>query len=260
MTVAETVVEYEPRGAVSVHLNRMKGPRRPLRTAPGHGDHLMRGALVAQRTCTVDGCDRDRVYRFYCEPHYRRWKRNGDPGAASFRKVGQGAPVCSFGGCGRPTRTAALCAAHYLQKFHGRDLIPLLERPDTTARDEHGRKPCTACGEWLPTSSFYSNPKTRDRLSSWCRGCQRHRALLKSYGISMDEYREMLAGQGGVCAICGGVNKDGRQLFVDHDHATGEVRGLLCNLCNRGIGNMRDSIELLQGAIEYLARVGLARE
>lgn len=64
----------------------------------------------------------------------------------------------------------------------------------------------------------------------------------------------MLVDQNGACAICGGVNKDGRKLFVDHDHATGQVRGLLCNLCNRGIGNMRDSIKLLRAAADYLER------
>jgi hypothetical protein len=161
---------------------------------------------------------------------------------------------CTFDGCGRPGRTSGLCAAHYLQKFHGRELAALIDRPDTTARDENGRKPCKTCGEWQPTDQFYRNPKTRDRLSTWCRSCQKNSVLQKSYGISVLEYERLLVGQAGVCAICGGTNKDGRKLFVDHDHNTGAVRGLLCNLCNRGIGNMRDSITLLEAAIDYLKR------
>ena len=56
-----------------------------------------------------------------------------------------------------------------------------------------------------------------------------------------------------VCAICGNVrSSDGRALAVDHDHVTGEVRGLLCNFCNRGIGMFRDNPRLLGRAALYL--------
>lgn len=60
----------------------------------------------------------------------------------------------------------------------------------------------------------------------------------------------MLAEQDGRCKICGQLKK----LNVDHDHATGEVRGLLCHGCNVGIGFFRDSPELLRSAIDYLVR------
>lgn len=64
----------------------------------------------------------------------------------------------------------------------------------------------------------------------------------------------LLDAQGGVCAICGN-DEDGtgqRQLSVDHGHETGAVRGLLCNRCNPMLGYARDSIAVLQAAIEYL--------
>lgn len=211
---------------------------------------------MANTTCAVDGCERRRSYRLYCHAHYRRWKRTGEPGAADLRSTYTGPPTCSFEGCGRGRRTLGLCAAHYLQSFHGKELTPIRNRPDTVARDAQGRKQCTVCTDWLPTDRFYRHAKTRDGLTTKCIGCTRSDALRRGYGIVLDQYAEMLTSQNGVCAICGGVNRDGRKLFVDHDHGTGKVRGLLCNLCNRGIGNLRDSVDLLEAAIRYLNEHG----
>lgn len=56
--------------------------------------------------------------------------------------------------------------------------------------------------------------------------------LLRAYGITMARYEDMWLWQGGRCAICQGTNKSGHALAVDHDHATGVVRGLLCVRCN----------------------------
>lgn len=70
------------------------------------------------------------------------------------------------------------------------------------------------------------------------------------YGITSEEYHRYLIEQGGVCAICGG-NRSGKQLAVDHDHATGEVYGLLCQKCNVGLGYFVDNSEWLRKAAEY---------
>jgi hypothetical protein len=64
----------------------------------------------------------------------------------------------------------------------------------------------------------------------------------------------MLKDQNGGCYICGKVPDDKRALDIDHDHATGKVRGLLCSNHNRGIGLLDDDISLLAKAIQYLAR------
>jgi len=76
--------------------------------------------------------------------------------------------------------------------------------------------------------------------------------LKRLYGISYKEYLVMLDAQGGRCAICATENSGKRAFAVDHCHDTGAVRGLLCGNCNAGIGNLKDSKELLQRAIEYL--------
>jgi hypothetical protein len=61
-----------------------------------------------------------------------------------------------------------------------------------------------------------------------------------------------LAAQGGGCAICGRPPTESRQLDIDHDHRTGEVRGLVCNPCNQGLGLFRDDPFLIMAAATYV--------
>lgn len=72
------------------------------------------------------------------------------------------------------------------------------------------------------------------------------------YGITNEQYEAKLLEQKSVCAICGGINKSGRRLHIDHNHKTGDVRGLLCFGCNGGLGGFRDNQTLLKKAIDYL--------
>jgi len=80
--------------------------------------------------------------------------------------------------------------------------------------------------------------------------------LLKKYKITMNDYIGLLERQNGVCAICKETCKSGRYLAVDHCHETGKIRGLLCLECNRGIGALKDSVSLLECAINYLVSHG----
>ena len=83
-------------------------------------------------------------------------------------------------------------------------------------------------------------------------------AMLKhKYGLSIEQYDRMFLEQNGVCAICGNPpaptgKPQQTRLHVDHDHQTGQIRGLLCRACNHGIGSLRDSTAILQSAISYL--------
>ncbi len=81
--------------------------------------------------------------------------------------------------------------------------------------------------------------------------------LLSHYGITLADFNAMRESQGGVCAICRekptkGQTKVCGGLYVDHDHDTGAVRGLLCTNCNQGLGHLKDDVTRLQNAIEYL--------
>src|SRR3990167_6199459 len=80
----------------------------------------------------------------------------------------------------------------------------------------------------------------------------RHWKKKRKYGISLIGTNELLVMQGGLCAICG---KDIKNNFhIDHDHLSKKVRGLLCPGCNIGIGHLKESIPVLNGAIAYIQK------
>lgn len=97
--------------------------------------------------------------------------------------------------------------------------------------------------------------KRKPRTATAARKARRassHGTRIKAtYGITKAEYASLFESQGRVCAICGG--KRSYNLAVDHCHATGEVRGLLCKQCNnRLLPTVKDSVPLLMRAIDYL--------
>ena len=135
------------------------------------------------------------------------------------------------------------------------------------------RNDCKACNLAAAAARHKANPQpARDRARRWKqenpeRDAARQRAyresgrksisdrrsyLKRTYGISLEQYDEMLAAQGGVCAICGCTPRDDISLHVDHDHTTGEIRGLTCFRCNNSLGDLNDDPRRLRRAIEYL--------
>ena len=83
-------------------------------------------------------------------------------------------------------------------------------------------------------------------------------SIKKKYGISLDEYNEILASQNNECCICGTNDPGGpgSTFTVDHNHKTEEVRGLLCSNCNRGLGFFKDNPDHLFAATKYLIERG----
>lgn len=81
--------------------------------------------------------------------------------------------------------------------------------------------------------------------------------LKRVYGITLDQYMSLLTNQGGCCAVCRRDHKMfNRRLSVDHNHETGEIRGLLCLLCNyRLVGRHKQGV-LLRSAADYLDKPG----
>lgn len=99
-------------------------------------------------------------------------------------------------------------------------------------------------------------PRKIDQESS---RTSRHNHLRDNYKISLEQYETMFAEQKGLCAICGKpessvFHKTGlpKPLCVDHDHATGKIRKLLCHRCNAGLGYFGESPEIMTAAIQYL--------
>ncbi len=126
---------------------------------------------------------------------------------------------------------------------------------------------CARCEQTKSADDFYQNVRHCDHLSTYCKLCtaalrtnyskeERRNFMLKcNYGVSGAQVDQMLVEQGGKCAICGTTtpgNSNVSHFSVDHDHVTGEVRGLLCEKCNRGLGHYDDSPALLEAAARYL--------
>lgn len=93
---------------------------------------------------------------------------------------------------------------------------------------------------------YHEDPEYRAQVLEYSKWARRER----EFGITREAYAEMEAVQGGRCAICGEVPE--KSLHIDHDHKTGQVRGLLCGHCNRGLGLFRDDPDRLKAAARYL--------
>lgn len=95
------------------------------------------------------------------------------------------------------------------------------------------------------------------------RRIQKNSDLKKKYGITLLQYEALVAECGNECAVCkGGPSGVGRAgiLYVDHDHATGDVRALLCAKCNIMLGGSRDNPETLEAGAAYLRKHAVKRE
>jgi ferredoxin-like protein FixX len=124
---------------------------------------------------------------------------------------------------------------------------------------------CTHCSVTKPAEAFRVNLRSPHRVRiAWCVEChtiavrqayrrRKDRYLQERYGITQQQYDSMLTGQGGGCAICGGLIGDGKDLHVDHCHKSGRVRGLLCYKCNTAIGMLNDDPAQALRLADYLS-------
>jgi hypothetical protein len=96
-------------------------------------------------------------------------------------------------------------------------------------------------------SEWQKNNRDKLRVTS-----RRYR-LKKNFGLTEDQYNQLLEKQSGKCAICKVSNNSQKYFPVDHDHITGKVRGLLCISCNMALGKFRDSKEIVKAALDYLS-------
>ena len=78
------------------------------------------------------------------------------------------------------------------------------------------------------------------------------------YGITFNDKLEMIYKQNNKCAVCGDVFDGYKNAFVDHNHFTNQVRGILCKRCNFAIGNSRENILILESIIKYLKKWNMA--
>lgn len=202
-------------------------------------------------TCEAPGCERNAHAEGLCAKHSWRLRRHGDvelPAKEWTIVLGEdGQPLCSVDGCGRRARGRGMCTLHYQRwKAHESVELPARQPVPIPHGTLHGYR--------------YHNCRCDECMA---RKRQYHRGvmLMKKYGVSADDYDQMLAEQGGVCALCGcaEIAIDRRYntpmaMPVDHDHVTGKVRAILCGSCNRGIGQLKESPDLLRAAADYIER------
>lgn len=154
--------------------------------------------------------------------------------------------------------------------------------------EQHDTKYCSGCRTVKPLTEFSSWLGGRKERNHYCYDCANKRGRnpdlralrckreavrrqqlpktharnhnLKRFSLNQEQYEMLLKEQAGVCAICqkpettrhnGGTTSS---LAVDHDHATGKIRGLLCSRCNPGLGYFKDDPVLLSNAIRYIER------
>lgn len=126
-----------------------------------------------------------------------------------------------------------------------------------------GTKICSTCKIWKSTEEFYQSKISYTGFAYVCKPCTKIEAKefrdtvgpefkqrislnhkFRNYGLTPDQVANLPK----ECEICGETNN----LHIDHEHATGLVRGILCGGCNRGIGMLRENISSIQSAIQYL--------
>ena len=141
-------------------------------------------------------------------------------------------------------------------------------------------KTCTICKTEKPFDNFWPDRRRKNGLMARCKSCNteqgrayraahpnlgktiyartktetRERHLVRKYGVNLMDYAAMLSTQGGKCAICRASEEDQFKgvFHVDHCHATGKVRGLLCRGCNHMLGVVGDDPKILLRAVKYL--------
>lgn len=190
-------------------------------------------------TCTVPGCTRKHKAAGYCATHYAQHFR-GKPLVPIRARERNHAPTCSEPECAAPVKAKGLCKMHYARLLrHGFTRNPDRKKPF---------QPCLIegcdCNRYAGGLCNQHYQRERDAAV---------------YGMTLSDLAQVLLSQGSVCAICGqppeAVNgKSGKvvDFHMDHDHATGKFRGLLCAHCNRAIGLLNDSPDTLRRAAAYL--------
>ena len=134
-------------------------------------------------------------------------------------------------------------------------------------------KPCRDCGEVKPLDEFNKDAKAKDGRRAYCKPCHSARSmswekanpekraksvrrhnLKRRYGITVEQFDELFAKQGGRCACCGAPEPGGTGWQVDHCHDSNELRGILCHSCNVGIGHLGDNVDGVWQAMLYLVK------
>lgn len=171
-----------------------------------------------KKICIFDGCDRQHKASGYCATHYVQHKR-GDV----LKPLKRTLKRCSFNGCTNDMSSSGYCRPHYQQHVAGNGMREVLEKQINAG------KICEVIS--------CDNPAHAKGL---CKTC--YNRFLK-YDITKEE----LISLDYVCEVCGAAT----WLHIDHDHNTGNVRGVLCHPCNTSLGQLKEDPDRIMRLADY---------
>lgn len=252
---------------------------------------------MEQPTCIIDGCSRPvRIKsRGLCSRHYDRFLRYGDPvkfppgryhdnqgrecakclkyqSWENFSVLTPGCPNGRHSYCNvcrkaydaerryakRAETNAASRAARVADPERARELDRKKYQQNRANRIAQARQAYARDPEAMREAARRYRAAHPERVA-----ITRIRSVAKSYGLDPDLIEDHFRSHGGLCDICGHHPAERHlkmnRLVIDHDHRTGQFRGLLCSSCNTGLGLMQDDPEILDAAIAYLIRAAEAR-
>lgn len=220
-------------------------------------------------------CASEKIFaRGMCQKHYTQLRRNGEIGRTHAINGGQ----CTYSGCATKAIAKGLCGKHYQQGRHPLEMIwrnlrsrssgiypkewkkldgflaDVGERPS----DKHQLRRLDPTEPWSKVNFTWLAPIG---VSATDRSYQRRWRAAKIYGLPPDWEDHKRAELNNTCPGCDQpferLHPDTGKLVktcIDHDHVTDEVRGLLCDDCNKALGNVKDSVPTLKRLIAYLEK------
>lgn len=205
---------------------------------------------MSKSTCSIEVCIKPVHCQDLCSAHYRRLKVHGDPLAGGPEKRRNPGSKCEVDQCAKVSRSRGLCETHYMRVVRTgeagtADLLAVKYFEGMT------EKRCTTCKEIKPIGSFHKVNRP-SKYVAVCKSCRNTQISIyqrkRLYGLDEAEYRQMVDAQGGMCAIC----ESTKRICIDHDHSTGAVRKLLCDMCNKALGLAEDNPSRLRAMADYL--------
>lgn len=213
------------------------------------------------KVCSIEGCGKKHYGQGLCAAHYQKFRKYGSPYFSihkRFKPLPDGAKVCST--CEvlkdkteyhfrKDTKTlTGQCKACKAAKVNRdrRNKLARTRRENSTPEEKeklnsYGR---AKYEELKMTPTKFEARADRNYFSK----------IKRMFGISKEEYIQLFDSQRGRCDICGAKPADRSHLGVDHNHASGQIRGLLCSLCNLAVGNVKDSPEIGRKLVSYIEK------
>jgi hypothetical protein len=155
--------------------------------------------------------------------------------------------------CSTKCRLEFRKANNYMKKYYSNNKSVWKQRQQT--QEYKDSKNSARREKYATDATFRERHKNNVRIYNLRNPRTKFAQRLSVYGLTIDDYESLLKKQNYKCAICGSDNtksKISNRFYVDHDHETGKIRGLLCSNCNFALGHFNDNIDILLKAISYL--------